>query len=156
VADVDESLGHKASRSETAVLSVVRTAGSTVTQRAGRRKAFPNRMSGAASARPFDGTGGLTPRRSPLYSWRLWEGIPMPARPVPFLAACGLLLLLRPGAGAEPRPARVDEHGDPLPPGAVARLGTLRFRDEGRVEALAYAPDGKTLASVGWRHIHLW
>src|SRR5438067_11550531 len=80
----------------------------------------------------------------------------MPARPVPFLAACGLLLLLRPGAAEEPRPARVDDHGDPLPLGAVARLGTLRFRDEGCVEALAYAPDGKMLASVGWRHIHLW
>lgn len=80
----------------------------------------------------------------------------MPARPVSFLAACSLLLLLRPGPGAGPRPARVDDYGDPFPPGAVARLGTLRFREEGWVRALAYAPDGKTLASVGWRHIHLW
>jgi WD40 repeat protein len=80
----------------------------------------------------------------------------MPARSVPFLAVCGLLLLVRPGAAEEPRPARVDPHGDPLPPGAVARLGTLRFRDHGWVHALAYAPDGKTLASAGWRNIHLW
>jgi WD40 repeat protein len=80
----------------------------------------------------------------------------MPARPVQILAVCGLLLFLRPAADAGPRPVRVDEHGDPLPPGAVARLGTLRFRDDGWVRALAYAPDGKTLASAGWRHIHLW
>src|SRR5438093_1801268 len=80
----------------------------------------------------------------------------MPARSVPFLAACGLFLLLRPGAAEEPRRARVDDHGDPLPAGAVARLGTLRFRDDGWVHAIAYAPDGKTLASAAWRNIHLW
>jgi len=30
-------------------------------------------------------------------------------------------------AGAPPGPRPVDHHGDPLPRGAVARLGTLRF-----------------------------
>lgn len=68
-----------------------------------------------------------------------------------------LLLLawvsLTPAAAAP----RTDAHGDPLPPGAVARLGTLRLRHSGGVRALAFAADGKTLASAGDdRTIRLW
>ncbi len=62
----------------------------------------------------------------------------------------GLCVVLA-GAGslAGQPAARTDRYGDPLPPGAIARLGTIRWRVHDRVLALAYAPDGKTVISVG-------
>jgi WD40 repeat protein len=52
-------------------------------------------------------------------------------------------LLLRPG-----EPQRVDADGDPLPAGALVRIGTTRFRPGGVVGALAFAAGGKELVSV--------
>jgi RNA polymerase sigma factor (sigma-70 family) len=57
---------------------------------------------------------------------------------------------------ADNKPApRVDRDGDPLPEGAVARLGTRRFRTEfHQASELTFAPDGKTIAVASM--IGLW
>jgi hypothetical protein len=66
-----------------------------------------------------------------------------------FLAlACALAL---PGAAfaQELAKPRLDAHGFPLPDGALARLGDLRFAQRGSITGIAISPDGKTVATGG-------
>jgi WD40 repeat protein len=50
---------------------------------------------------------------------------------------------------AEQAARRVDQHGEPLPDGAIARRGVLRFQHGNEIASLAFSPNGKMLASAG-------
>src|SRR5262245_59812139 len=69
-----------------------------------------------------------------------------------------LFFMLAPPTWAEP--PRTDDHDDPLPPGAIARLGTIRLRhvvrDGSGAACVAFSPDGKTLVSGGDVGLRAW
>jgi dipeptidyl aminopeptidase/acylaminoacyl peptidase len=44
---------------------------------------------------------------------------------------------------------RRDLYGDPLPPGALMRLGTVNYRQDSSVYRIAYTPDGKHFVTDG-------
>ena len=72
---------------------------------------------------------------------RLW--------PSSALTVCLGLLLARPDRVSQ---SAVDLYGDPLPAGAIARLGTLRLSHMSDAFGVAFSPDGKEIASVGGDH----
>src|SRR5438105_3726381 len=51
--------------------------------------------------------------------------------------------------GQPPPGLKADAFGDPLPAGALARIGTTRLRHQGAIAALAWSHDGTRLASAG-------
>src|SRR5262249_24162119 len=52
--------------------------------------------------------------------------------------------------------ARMDLHGDPLPPGARARLGTVRFRHTASVRGAGFSGDGKMLITEDYTGLILF
>jgi WD40 repeat protein len=59
-----------------------------------------------------------------------------------------------PGA-TKSKPA-TDRYGDPLPDGALARLGTTRLRHGGNVTFVAFGPDGRTLITAAADNVRIW
>ena len=77
----------------------------------------------------------------------------MPRTLLPILAL-GTALLAQTVVDAQEGPApRRDCFGDPLPTGAVARLGTTRFH---RSTCAAYSPDGKTIVTADRDEVNVW
>src|SRR5262245_892153 len=91
----------------------------------------------------------------------------LPRRAGLFLATClavapvaalqgGPLLPDDQAQAAGGKSALTDLYGDPLPPGALARLGTLRLRMKDGAGAIALSPDGKAVAAAGHDAVRLW
>jgi WD40 repeat protein len=80
---------------------------------------------------------------------------------VAVLCAGAVLLLFHPHNSTADPPAgaagggRTDLHGDPLPEGALQRLGTVRYRPA-LPNDVAASPDGKVLATASDGDITLW
>jgi RNA polymerase sigma factor (sigma-70 family) len=68
-----------------------------------------------------------------------WSPTAPPATPEPSA---------QPAAPQTDGKGHVDREGIALPPEAVARIGSTRLRHPGRMSAVAYAPDGKSIASL--------
>jgi RNA polymerase sigma factor (sigma-70 family) len=103
-------------------------------------------------------------------AWLKWTAV-IALVPLLGLAIVGAALLLgprdnpkQPQSPVEALPGKVDapaeigtdRQGDPLPDGAVARIGSARLRHGSPLYQLTYSPDGKVLASLGSGVLRLW
>jgi WD40 repeat protein len=65
-----------------------------------------------------------------------------------------------PSAQEKPSPspalARTDQDGDPLPAGAISRLGTVRLRHGSVIHCVSFAPNGKLLATALDHCVCIW
>jgi len=74
-----------------------------------------------------------------------------------FIACLLLSFVGIPLAHAADTPKASDAASDPLPEGALFRIGTSRLRHAGSAIIVAWSPDNKTLASGGNDHVaRLW
>ncbi|HWY86855.1 MAG TPA: WD40 repeat domain-containing protein, partial [Gemmataceae bacterium] len=77
-------------------------------------------------------------------------------------ALCVTALRGQPAETGSRVPTNTDAQGDPLPEGAIARLGSLRFKHapggDPTIDVAMFAPDGNVIASLvyGQGSIRLW
>src|SRR5262245_39735401 len=67
-----------------------------------------------------------------------------------------LLVVLLSISSALAQEPRKDLYGDPLPAGAVARIGTIRLRNAGEISKVALGGDGKYLITTDEGLLRVW
>src|SRR5262245_1636546 len=72
--------------------------------------------------------------------------------------ACPQAVNAQPAHTSNPFPAQkksvqTDRYGDPLPPGAISRIGTVRLRHQEEVWSVIFSPDGQTVIAGGPFHV---
>ncbi|MEK6237707.1 MAG: hypothetical protein N2C14_23610, partial [Planctomycetales bacterium] len=108
------------------------------------------------------------PRKPPLRSTKPVPTKPVPTKPAietasipgfrpldldhPKIPAAPRVIIPLPPAVSGPK----DIQGDPLPYGAVARIGSVRLRHESTVRKVQFSPDGRSLASYSAGMIVVW
>jgi WD40 repeat protein len=77
--------------------------------------------------------------------------------PLSHVLTWAVLALVAGPAAAQPKtPPKLDRFGDPLPPGAVARFGNLRWRHDGPLLGARYLPGGDLLTLGNDDTLRLW
>src|ERR1043165_97542 len=92
------------------------------------------------------------------------ENIMSLTRFLSYLAVGALLAMSATGSARDPAPkkqpakaVKLDSLGDPVPEGAVARLGTTRFRHASPVMFVGYSGDGGVLVTMtGDNSLRFW
>lgn len=83
-----------------------------------------------------------------VLSFGAYRAIPADPAPEPPAPRANQLPPPPPAEVSQRGSPRLDQLGDPLPPGAVLRLGSSRLRPGGRVHLLAFSPDGSKIACL--------
>src|SRR4051794_40080486 len=92
----------------------------------------------------------LTTLRRSVWGRAAYREFAVPIRPL--VVALALIAATPALAQGPPKAARFDLYGDPLPDGALARMGTVRLRDGEGVYYPVFSHDNRTLftrSSVG-------
>jgi WD40 repeat protein len=77
--------------------------------------------------------------------------------PVVGALCLALPLAADPQKTTEPQNSRLDQEGNPLPEGALLRIGSTRIRSSGSAQSLAFVPNGNKLVSIDVSTgVHLW
>jgi WD40 repeat protein len=72
------------------------------------------------------------------------------------LPTLGTAQSVTPKGGPPATPPKAEPAGSTLPPGAVARLGSTRFRHSGGVHFLGYSGDGRVLLTADSKLLRFW